>query len=237
MSAIVSRKAKASALCAGLISANPSLISNCRFTADISFSLAALMIVSAKSSPKTSFNPSNTCGKQLSSKLIPRFSPPKLNISFGLDARLSQYVKLHNKQSQQLVPHFNCILTKAASTYGQIHPPSQHPFNTKKYITVQMLYIFDLDGTLIDSAADIQSAANHMLEEVGAPPLSLDETISFIGKGSRVLVERCLNHRNIADIDAKKIDACLERFLVHYMSDLTSHTTIYPGVIEGLNAI
>ena len=54
--------------------------------------------------------------------------------------------------------------------------------------------IFDLDGTLIDSAPDIRASANHMLEGFGAGPLDLETVISFIGNGIPKLVERCLAH-------------------------------------------
>ena len=52
--------------------------------------------------------------------------------------------------------------------------------------------IFDLDGTLIDSAPDIQAAVNKMLAEEGISPLDLATVISFIGNGMPKLVERVL---------------------------------------------
>ena len=53
--------------------------------------------------------------------------------------------------------------------------------------------IFDLDGTLIDSAPDIQAAVNKMLAEEGISPLDLATVISFIGNGMPKLVERVLH--------------------------------------------
>ena len=53
--------------------------------------------------------------------------------------------------------------------------------------------IFDLDGTLIDSAPDIQAAVNKMLAEEGIGPLDLATVISFIGNGMPKLVERVLH--------------------------------------------
>ena len=49
---------------------------------------------------------------------------------------------------------------------------------------------FDLDGTLIDSAPDIQNLANKGLKGVGADPITLDETHSFIGEGIHVFVQK-----------------------------------------------
>ena len=53
---------------------------------------------------------------------------------------------------------------------------------------------FDLDGTLLDTIADLAEACRRMLEEVGAAPRSQAEVHSFVGKGMAVLVERCLTH-------------------------------------------
>ena len=50
--------------------------------------------------------------------------------------------------------------------------------------------VLDLDGTLVDSRADIASSLSHMLAELGHPPRSLDEIFSFIGDGLRVLIWR-----------------------------------------------
>ncbi|MEJ2001608.1 MAG: HAD hydrolase-like protein, partial [Maritimibacter sp.] len=46
-----------------------------------------------------------------------------------------------------------------------------------------MRIVFDLDGTLVDSAPDLMNAANQMLAMVGKAPLSPSETISFVGNG------------------------------------------------------
>ena len=62
-----------------------------------------------------------------------------------------------------------------------------------------MNIIFDLDGTLIDSAPDIQSVASTVLEKLGEVGLTLDETRSFIGEGSAVFVRRMMNARGIEE--------------------------------------
>ena len=55
-----------------------------------------------------------------------------------------------------------------------------------------MIVVFDLDGTLIDSADDIHAAVNHVLTENGLPPLPLTAVRSFIGEGTRVLMQRVI---------------------------------------------
>jgi phosphoglycolate phosphatase len=54
------------------------------------------------------------------------------------------------------------------------------------------LFIFDLDGTLIDSRADIALAANLMLKELGFAEIPLNTVVGYIGEGVRLLVERAL---------------------------------------------
>ena len=50
--------------------------------------------------------------------------------------------------------------------------------------------VFDLDGTLIDSAPDIRGVANAILAEDGQPEVTLDQVRSFIGKGTQVFIQR-----------------------------------------------
>ena len=53
---------------------------------------------------------------------------------------------------------------------------------------------FDLDGTLLDTIADLAEACRLMLAEIGEPPRTQAEVHTFVGKGMAVLVERCLTH-------------------------------------------
>lgn len=88
------------------------------------------------------------------------------------------------------------------------------------------LVVFDLDGTLIDSRADLAAAANRMLAHYGRPPLPADAITSMVGEGSRLLVERACA---AAGLDTAPSDA-LERFLAAYAGALVVHTTFYDGV-------
>ena len=53
--------------------------------------------------------------------------------------------------------------------------------------------VFDLDGTLIDSAPDLHTAANRMLNDLRRPPLTLENVAGFVGNGVPSLVARCLD--------------------------------------------
>lgn len=88
--------------------------------------------------------------------------------------------------------------------------------------------VFDLDGTLIDSAPDIRAAANATLSEVGASPLSLPEARGFIGAGASSFVERMAQARGLPDAVA-----LLPRFIHHYERSV-AETVIYAGVEDTL---
>ena len=60
--------------------------------------------------------------------------------------------------------------------------------------------IFDLDGTLIDSAPDIQNIANASLAKIDVEPITLEETHSFIGEGIQNFIERVRKARDVSDI-------------------------------------
>lgn len=93
---------------------------------------------------------------------------------------------------------------------------------------------FDLDGTLLDTIADLAEACHRMLDEIGEPQRSLAEVHSFVGKGMAVLVERCLTHGQPPSTE--KLQQGIESFQRHYAAVNGKFTRIYPGVIEGLDA-
>lgn len=93
---------------------------------------------------------------------------------------------------------------------------------------------FDLDGTLLDTIADLAEACRLMLDEIGAPQRTPAEVHSFVGKGMAVLVERCLTHGEPPS--AEKLNAAIEVFKRHYTTVNGRFTKIYPGVLDGLQA-
>lgn len=96
------------------------------------------------------------------------------------------------------------------------------------------LVVFDLDGTLIDSAADLATAVNGMLAGFGCEPLSLQEVRRMIGDGVAMLVGRALAARGCEQADTA---AASRLFMQHYESDATSRTTAYRGVNDALAAL
>ena len=90
-----------------------------------------------------------------------------------------------------------------------------------------MNIVFDLDGTLIDSAPDIRAAANIMLAGEGAAPLDMATTISFIGNGIPKLVERAMRARNLPAADHARLT---EAMLDAYDKNPATLTRLYDGL-------
>lgn len=93
--------------------------------------------------------------------------------------------------------------------------------------------VFDLDGTLIDSAPDIRAAANRVLERNGITPLSLEETRSFIGSGAPVFIERVGAARGLTQADLPRY---LSGFLDGY-EQAVDLTVVYDGVRDALGVL
>jgi phosphoglycolate phosphatase len=93
--------------------------------------------------------------------------------------------------------------------------------------------VFDLDGTLVDSAADLASAASALAVALGGRPLTRDEVVAMVGDGAPVLVRRVLT---AAGVDPATPGA-LERFLALYDERLLDTTCLYPGVLDALDAL
>jgi phosphoglycolate phosphatase len=89
--------------------------------------------------------------------------------------------------------------------------------------------LFDLDGTLIDSAADLGTAVNLLRAELGLPPLSIEQVRTYVGDGATMLVRRALPENAFSDQH-------LKRFLRLYEDHLIEQTVIYPGIDDFLMA-
>ena len=95
--------------------------------------------------------------------------------------------------------------------------------------------LFDLDGTLLDTIADLADAANLALAELGRPARTQDEIHSFVGKGIPHLVRRCMTEGTQAT--EAEIEHAVAVFRRHYARVNGVRTRIYPGVTDTLDAM
>ena len=91
-------------------------------------------------------------------------------------------------------------------------------------------YIFDLDGTLLDTLTDLAASCNYALRTHGMPEHSIDDVRRFVGNGVRKLMERA-----IPDGDANPdFEATFATFREHYMVHSLDTTKPYPGIMDAL---
>lgn len=91
--------------------------------------------------------------------------------------------------------------------------------------------VFDLDGTLVDSAPDIAAAVNAMLADEGYEPLSLATVTSFVGNGLPQLVKLVIRHVGLDMARHAELSAAT---LAHYNRASTALTVLYPGILDAL---
>jgi phosphoglycolate phosphatase len=96
--------------------------------------------------------------------------------------------------------------------------------------------VFDLDGTLVDSAPDIHAVGLRMLADLGRPPVTLAQAKSFVGNGAATFVARCLAATGPEPDAALRAEA-LRLFHAHYDADPAALSTVYPGVVGLLDAL
>lgn len=94
-----------------------------------------------------------------------------------------------------------------------------------------MILVFDLDGTLVDSARDLAESIGELLQHYGSAPIPLAEVIEMVGEGAPVLVRRALARAGLTAAP----DAALAQFLKIYDRRFLDHTVAYPGIVESLS--
>jgi phosphoglycolate phosphatase len=94
--------------------------------------------------------------------------------------------------------------------------------------------IFDLDGTLVDSAPDLAYALNQVLRADGRNPLSVKDVAGMVGDGVAKLVERGFNATGGPAIDPEGL---LSAFHAIYLNSASNLTKLYPGVLETLRTL
>ncbi len=96
--------------------------------------------------------------------------------------------------------------------------------------------LFDLDGTLLDTAGDIVTAANRMRQSFGFAPLAAETIQSFIGQGIPNLVGKSLKDA-VGEVGPSALKVAVANFEKHYAACFADTSKPFPGVIEGLSEL
>lgn len=91
--------------------------------------------------------------------------------------------------------------------------------------------LYDLDGTLIDSATDMQVAVSHVLADHGLPAVTEDDVRIFMGQGSKVTIGKAFAKYG-RSLDDEALTSATREFVRYYEADPISHTTAFAGVSD-----
>lgn len=98
------------------------------------------------------------------------------------------------------------------------------------------LAVFDLDGTLIDTAPDLIDSLNHTIDAAGLAPVTFDDLTHLVGHGARAMIERSFALRG-HPLDENDYPAMLDRFITHYQQGMPGKGAPYPGVIDAIGRL
>jgi phosphoglycolate phosphatase len=98
------------------------------------------------------------------------------------------------------------------------------------------IVVFDLDGTLIDTAPDLIGTLNLVFAEEGLPAIALDQARSLVGAGIRPLIERALVQQD-RNLPTEEVDAMFARYIRHYQDHIADQSRPYPGLEDCLDRL
>lgn len=95
------------------------------------------------------------------------------------------------------------------------------------------IIVFDLDGTLVDTAPDLLDSLNHCLAGADVPKVREDEIRRYIGFGARTMIERAFAAHG-KPLAARELDALQQRFVEHYAAGIPGRSRPFPGALDAL---
>ena len=93
--------------------------------------------------------------------------------------------------------------------------------------------VFDLDGTLVDTAPDLTNALNDVLTRRGHAAVPAETIRACVGHGARVMIEEALRRASAQD----DVDRMLAEFLVHYEANIAAESRPFPGAVAALDSL
>jgi phosphoglycolate phosphatase len=98
------------------------------------------------------------------------------------------------------------------------------------------LVVFDLDGTMIDTAPDLIESLNHTIAAADLAPVSYSDLTHLVGQGARVMIRRAFAMRK-TELAEDRVEPLLERFLDHYKAHMPGHSRLYDGLIDAFDRL
>jgi hypothetical protein len=100
----------------------------------------------------------------------------------------------------------------------------------------QPIVVFDLDGTLIDTAPDLLASLNHCLSTEEMDPVEAAELRRYVGMGARVMIQRAFGAGQ-RELDDATLSRLMDVFLDHYTSGMPGQSAPYPGLLQTLDRL
>lgn len=98
------------------------------------------------------------------------------------------------------------------------------------------LVIFDLDGTLVDTAPDLIDSLNHAIAAAGLAPTTYDDLKHLVGHGARVMIKRAFALRE-KPLSEAELEPLYERFIAYYLDTMPGQSAPYPGIVPALERL
>jgi phosphoglycolate phosphatase len=156
---------------------------------------------------------------------------------------LTDIIQTHDCSPLNLIV-FSAIFVADASTCLQNHTvPCQreaghanNALTNRKKMSKPPIVVFDLDGTLADTAQDLIATLNAVLESEGLAPLAFEKARDLIGAGAKPLIERgfAVSNKSLSD---ERLQTLYAFFLEHYHQNIAVHTTLFPGVLAAMTTL
>lgn len=99
-----------------------------------------------------------------------------------------------------------------------------------------LLAVFDLDGTLIDTAPDLVDSLNYTIAARDLEPVTYADLTHLVGHGARAMIERAFNLRQ-SPLDDADLQPMLDRFIEHYRGGMPGKSAPYPGLVLALDRL
>ncbi len=103
-------------------------------------------------------------------------------------------------------------------------------------MTSRPTVVFDLDGTLVDTAPDLMAGLNHVLAVDGIEPVHYEDMTFLVGQGARAMIERGFKLRG-RPLRDERLAELLDIFIRHYLDGMPGESLPYAGVVQSLEAL